>query len=377
MATQVATLVIAEGARTFTFWPEGDVRQFETINQLEEFVDSEISFWAAVDNSIESKYKAVKVDIANLRKQHTDGDVEEEELKTVKKNLCNGQWSDNIGIGTCVASNSKVGRYLKELHDEDPPNYKRRSLVVAKLLWFPYVQDAVFATNRKTILDLFKAYSSFKLDDNLGGVIKTYRDQLNDLAGQKHNNQVVFDSKVEEVARLMNTLDEREKQLEITYTEKLKLDAPAQYWETLAQSYSWRGALCFGIVFLLGFCIFLYYYKMLTDFDWVPLFNYERMNLPAIRGCLILIVMTSVAGYLLHVFTKLAMSSFHLARDYRERFQLTRVYLALMKSGDIKGDQQSKTIVMQSLFSRSDTGLLKGDNAMKLPSVSDLLGKGE
>ena len=106
-------------------------------------------------------------------------------------------------------------------------------------------------------------------------------------------------------------------------------------------------------------------------------FNYEKMNLPAIRGCLMLIVMTSVAGYLLHVFTKLAMSSFHLARDYRERFQLTRVYLALMKSGDIKGDQQSKTIVMQSLFSRSDTGLLKGDNAMKLPSVSDLVGKGE
>ena len=375
MATQAEKLVIAEGAQTFTFWPEGDVLQFETVNQLEEFINSEVAFWATIDNSIESKYKSVKSDIANLRKQHVDADVKEEELKTVKYNLCNGKWSEAIGIGTCVVSSSKAGRFLKELHDEDPPNYKSRSLAVAKLLWFP--QDSIFATNRKTLIDLFRAYSRFKLNDNLGGEIKSYQDQLNELASQKHNNQVVFDTKAEEVTRLMNTLDEREKQLELTYTEKLKLDAPAQYWETLARSYSWRGALCFGIVFLLGFCVFLYYYRMLTDFDWVPLFNYEKMNLPAIRGCLMLIVMTSVAGYLLHVFTKLAMSSFHLARDYRERFQLTRVYLALMKSGDIKGDQQSKTIVMQSLFSRSDTGLLKGDNAMKLPSVSDLVGKGE
>lgn len=377
MTPRAETLVIVEGARTFTFWPEGDLLQFETVNQLEEFINSEISFWAAVDNSIESKYKAVKIDIANLRKQHTDGDVEEEELKTVKKNLCSGQWSDSIGIGTCVVSKSKAGRYLKELHDEDPPNYKSRSLVVARLLWVPHSQNAVFATNRKTLLDLFRAYSCFELNNRLGSEIKSYQDQLNELASQKHNNQAAFDSKVDEVARLMNTLDEREKQLEITYTEKLKLDAPAKYWESLARSYSWRGSLCFGIVFLLGFCIFLYYYRMLTDFDWVPLFNYEKMNLPAIRGCLMLIVMTSVVGYLLHVFTKLAMSSFHLARDYRERFQLTRVYLALIKSGDIKGDQPSKTIVMQSLFSRSDTGLLKGDNSMKLPSVSDLAGKGE
>ena len=377
MTPQAETLVIVEGARTFTFWPDGDVLQFETVKQLEDFINSEISFWAGVDNSVEGKYKAVKIDIENLRKQHIDGDVEEEELKTVKKNLRNGQWSDDIGIGTCVVSNSKAGRYLKELHDEDPPNYKRRSLVVAKLLWFPHSQDAVFATNRKTLLDMFRAYSYFKLNDSFGDEIKSYQNQLNELASQKHNNQVAFDSKVEEVARLMNTLDEREKQLEITYTEKLKLDAPAKYWETLARSYSWRGALCFGIVFILGFCIFLYYYRMLTDFDWVPLFNHESMSLPAIRGCLMLLVMTSIAGYLLHVFTKLAMSSFHLARDYRERFQLTRVYLALMKSGDIKGDPQSKTIVMQSLFSRSDTGLLKGDNAMKLPSVSDLVGKGE
>ena len=377
MATQAETLVIAEGARAFTFWPEGDVLQFETINQLEEFVNSEISFWSAVDDSIERKYKSAMADIANLRKQHVDGNVGEDELKAVKYNLCNGKWQDGVGVGTCVVSNSKAGRYLKKLHDEDPTNYKSRSLVVAKLLWFPTSQDAVFATNRKTLIDLFRAYSWFKLNDNLGGEIKSYQDQLNELASQKHNNQVAFDSKIGEVAHLMNALDERAQQLEITYTEKLKLDAPAQYWETMARSYSWRGALCFGIVFLLGFCVFLYYYGMLTDFDWVPLFNYEKMNLPAIRGCLMLIVMTSVAGYLLHVFTKLAMSSFHLARDYRERFQLTRVYLALMKSGDIKGDQQSKNIVMQSLFSRSDTGLLKGDNAMKFPSVSELVGKGE
>jgi hypothetical protein len=79
----------------------------------------------------------------------------------------------------------------------------------------------------------------------------------------------------------------------------------------------------------------------------------------------------------LHLFTKLAISCFHLSRDYRERFQLTNVFLALLREGDVKCDDQVKQIVMQALFSRSDTGLLKGEHSFKMPRVTDLVGKEE
>jgi hypothetical protein len=101
------------------------------------------------------------------------------------------------------------------------------------------------------------------------------------------------------------------------------------------------------------------------------------LNLKTIRGSLILIVMTSIAGYLIHLFTKLSISSFHLSRDYRERFQLTNVFLALLRDGDVKCDDQVKQIVMQALFSRSDTGLLKGEHSFKMPGVSEMLKSGE
>ena len=72
-------------------------------------------------------------------------------------------------------------------------------------------------------------------------------------------------------------------------------------------------------------------------------------------------------------FNKSSFSSFHLSRDYRERFQLTNVFLALLHDGDVKCDDQVKQIVMQSLFSRSDTGLLKGEHSFAMPGVSELL----
>ena len=66
-------------------------------------------------------------------------------------------------------------------------------------------------------------------------------------------------------------------------------------------------------------------------------------------------------------------SSFHLSRDYSERYQLTCVYLA-MKRDDSDGKSENvKSVVYQSLFSRSDTGLLKGDHAMKMPTVTELI----
>ncbi len=104
-----------------------------------------------------------------------------------------------------------------------------------------------------------------------------------------------------------------------------------------------------------------------------PALNQKELNLVTIRGSLIQIVTTSIAGYLLHLFTKLAISSFHLSRDYRERFQLTSVFLALLNDGIVKCDDKIKQIVMQSLFGRSDTGLLKGKHSYAIPEVSDLL----
>ena len=161
--------------------------------------------------------------------------------------------------------------------------------------------------------------------------------------------------------------------LEDAYSKKLQLEGPSTYWKDLAQSYLHRGWVLLFMTLFIGICIMTWLFNVLLDSDSLSLFNQTGLNLTTIRGSLILLVVTSIAGYLLHLFTKLAISSFHLSRDYRERFQLTNVFLALLHDGDVKCDDHVTQIVMQALFSRSDTGLLKGEHSFAMPGVADLL----
>lgn len=59
--------------------------------------------------------------------------------------------------------------------------------------------------------------------------------------------------------------------------------------------------------------------------------------------------------------------AYHLARDAYERYQLTHVYLSLL---DVKAvNDNERSIVLQSIFSRADTGLLKGDSSPAFPGM--------
>ena len=91
----------------------------------------------------------------------------------------------------------------------------------------------------------------------------------------------------------------------------------------------------------------------------------DSFSFQSLRATLILALLVSIGVYLIRLFTKLALSAYHLSRDAKERYQLTYVYLSLINEGKIS--DQDRTIVLQALFSRADTGLLKGDSSPTLP----------
>ena len=74
---------------------------------------------------------------------------------------------------------------------------------------------------------------------------------------------------------------------------------------------------------------------------------------------------------LMKLLSKMTFSSFHLMRDAQEREQLTYLYLALTHESEI--DKSSRDIVLQSLFSRSETGLLVKENGPTMPTISEIL----
>ena len=104
------------------------------------------------------------------------------------------------------------------------------------------------------------------------------------------------------------------------------------------------------------------------------LFTNNVYWLDIVKNTALLTVITGVAIYILRITVKLSMSSFHLSRDAKEREQLTYFYLSLMKNAAIT--EKERALIINSLFSRSDTGLLKGDSAPSMTSnISDLLDK--
>jgi hypothetical protein len=87
-----------------------------------------------------------------------------------------------------------------------------------------------------------------------------------------------------------------------------------------------------------------------------------------IKWSLILITIVSIVAFVIRLLAKLYMSSLHLARDSEEREQLTHFYLALKKDTEIK--EEERQLILQSLFSRADTGLLKEDSSPTMPTHS-------
>jgi len=401
METQLTQdYIIPDEDSKFLLLPDKQEVTFPDLGGLRNHVQNEIAAWTNVENTIVNKYQLVLGKIEAVAKGAKDGRIAPGALDEVRKLL--QEWSvSNIGINSCINSQSRFGRYIKGLRDRKLPQqtFHDYCVVAVCVLDYPHPNLNLYSNTFLLIWEAARVAKSFACPEDLSERVEEYRKRLEDLTNSADAQQTDYQSRMtkfdadaeefrqkrreeldkeeSEYADRLNKADERIAALEAAYSKKLQLEGPAVYWQELAQSYLHRGWLLLFITFLLGITMITILSNILLDIDAIPLFNQTELSLKTIRGSLILIVMTSIAGYLIHLFTKLSISSFHLSRDYRERFQLTNVFLALLRDGDVKCDDQVKQIVMQALFSRSDTGLLKGEHSFKMPGVADLAGKGE
>ena len=356
-------LIIPNEDRKFLLLPDMQEKTFLDIGELKDYVQNEIARWTNVDATIENKYKSVLSKIEVVAKDAKEGCIASGALSEVKKLL--QEWSANgNGINSCVNSNSRFGQYLRGLRARNlaPQFFRDCSLLAMVVLDYPLPQIQFNSQVFPLAIEAARIAKYFACPEDLSQKIATYESRLQTLTNS-----------ADEQTRDYEVHRQKLQNLEEAYLKKLQLEAPAKYWDKLARSYLHRGWILLFMTLLLGTCVITWLLNVLLDSDVITLLNQTELNFKTIRGSLILIVMTSVAGYLLHLFTRLSISSFHLSRDYRERFQLMNVFLALLRDGDVKCDDQVKQIVMRSIFSRSDTGLLKGEHGFKIPAVSDVL----
>lgn len=156
--------------------------------------------------------------------------------------------------------------------------------------------------------------------------------------------------------------------LEDKYKEKLRFAGPAAYWKESAVKFRKQGYYWTFLLVLLS-SIFIVY---LSNFFIVWLSGQKiALKLETLEGVVLFATIVSAFAILIKTFSRFAFSSFHLQRDAEEREQLTHLYLSLTNEQEV--DAESRKIVLQALFSRSETGLLANESGPTMPGIGEVV----
>lgn len=219
-----------------------------------------------------------------------------------------------------------------------------------------------------------------KLKDISDESDEQYR-QITALIEDKHYEiQKQYDEKVSEFAEFQKSLNnwQKEKQnkirdLEETYKNQLSLQAPETLWRERAEEHreqarKWTLFLIFAVLALISALAMLV----------VVIHNYSlniiKKDVPFISESFILVSVISFFIYIIRVLIKIVMSNHHLATEYKQKAALTRFYQALTKAGT-NIDKDERLIIINSLFGKVETGLVKTDTSNDSDTILAILSK--
>lgn len=230
-------------------------------------------------------------------------------------------------------------------------------------------------SNIRNDFNKYLTKSESEVLDHLSNASEKYMEYADAIDLFKTEKESLFSDWFEICKTDFNTFDNESKEkvvnLEKAYQELLSLKKPAEYWKIRGEKLKKEGwiAVNWLIGLIMFACVTLYFLLWLTPEG--MLISFIESKASAIKWSVIYITFIAFLSYGIRALNKIAFSSFHLARDSEEREQLTFVYLALIKDGSV--DEKDRNLIMQSLFSRADTGLLKEDSSPTMPN--DIAGK--
>ena len=301
----------------------GWTKEFSELTELFSFLENEVSFWKKAREAINKRGKQIheliecfpRIDgtVTDIKRFHGDSNLNDSQFNEAVRNILS-RLSDNW----LCSSNS--------------------------------CSDIFIDCNRQHGMQAANALINFIADrkieslhyDHFVGILTAYE-------------FVYQDSEV---------LNRKAKiqELENLYQEKLRLQKPAEYWKKAAKNFRLEGVFCAGLLIISLVLGAVYLSALFTD--WLKVQELP-VQLNMIQGIVIFATLLAVYAFLIRVLSRFAFSAFHLMRDAEEREQLTYLYLSLINEKKI--DEKSRDIILQALFSRSETGLLTGDSAPTMP----------
>ncbi len=196
---------------------------------------------------------------------------------------------------------------------------------------------------------------------------KHFNDQLESLQKSADEKFETSDLKADE---LLKKALKKKIQLEQTFREDMRFQAPSEYWKERAAYLNKEGKkFMLWLIFLIVISAGILFGLLLLTPEDLLLNVFSGSLSKAIRWSILFIMLISILFIGIQALKKAMFSSFHLARDAEEREKLTVFYLSLIKNSTIT--QEDRSMVLQSLFSRTDTGMLKEEANPTMPGIID------
>ncbi|MCL5028597.1 MAG: DUF6161 domain-containing protein [Bacteroidetes bacterium] len=372
----------------FTF-SDGTEKRFTSFEYFNNFVNEELNFWKDYDKSqtikiIHDRFYKIRSHLNSINDINNESDID-----SIFSNIKNLTTSNKY----FVYSNSKFGKFLCSQYKINPsivdfaykilmtdehaiPNNKYQFLGIGAA--YNYMQSSMLEEDEKKAFDRLEQINLRYIDkleefkENHFTLTEQYKIELEKSLANLDSSNIKFLAQTDrqqkdyefEISKVKNEFESLRK----TYHEELRLKEPAKYWDELKNDYNKKGMYwtfaALGVGLILGLIRVLIFYNF-------PFWLKGQITSDHLKGFIIFALFVSVFTYLLSIFVKYSTSCFHLSRDANERHQLTHVYLALLNEKAIETSERE--IILQALFSRADTGLLKNDGGPTMPGTMGVL----
>lgn len=369
---------------TIILYPDPTEKSFSSLNEFYEFMLKEKEFWEICtdsDMTVQIYNRFVSI-VNNIEKVTTIDNLNfNQEIDLIDNAIRDSQENSF----PCIYSVTPQAKFIKERYgvhysqadaacdylfnsELNHSLQNDKAYLIGILSTFLFNDGNKFnrsENEKQALLDLRTRFS--QEFNTLHDQYKQWTNEYNSFKDTTEQWRIGFQQTAD---NFLNNKKQKLEELEQLYRDKLRLEGPATYWKDTSQSYSEKGrrwrlwATISTFLFIVYLTILLY---NLPE-SWA---RGSGLSYSSIKSTIIFTLIASMGIYIINLFVKLSTSAYHLARDANERFQLTHVYLSLLKEQGAS-EAAERSIILQSIFSRADTGLLKRDSAPTMPDVGIL-----
>jgi ABC-type multidrug transport system fused ATPase/permease subunit len=337
------------------------------LNKIENFA---VNFLSRDERTINNQWSSIVIESKNKKDLYSANSAEAQfliQLHSKYPNAVGGAHSFFMSRGNHKMNLSNVTHdifigyilaYEHELQDETEIQQRRNN-------------EKISLGKIRSDFEKYLADAGNHVQEITNETIENFKNHLQKVDELEKKKEELFDQWFSTTMNNFKTFDKdshkKIEDLEKLYKEKLHFSAPVQYWIDRASNMKDDGkkwAIWFGVSIIVSAVSLFILLWIVPDEMTAALFSGKPS---AIKWTLLFITFISFLAYGVRTFAKLTFSSYHLARDAEEREQLTHVYLALKKDGNV--EKEDRQIILQSLFSRAETGLLKDDSSPTMPGT--------